>query len=331
MEPDGIAAELETGQSYARTMGFCHEEWLFNHEWVVDGRRFSFLQPVYSSRRRLTEGEKLNFSLWAIDRKRARVEVGYIRNCEIVTRADAAAALRAYESHGWLATMRAQVAALGGNVSGIDVDDPTLLFNIAFDPADAICLDYGQMEPLPTGHPAVGKRANTHYNLAKKPLSGPPSVPALASSIFRSLDEHPTIHVTTIREFIRNKEHNRLQNELHRFFNGIQAVRGRRHEDRIDFEVPATAGDWLFEVKVAASPMLAVREAIGQLLEYAYARIRANRPVAGLVVGSNVPSNRELDSYLEHLATSRGLRIHFVRIPDDLAAFAKAQGLDLPK
>ena len=49
--PSGTAAAIETG-SYVHEHGFGHEEWLFNFEWMIDGHRFAFLQPINKSTKR---------------------------------------------------------------------------------------------------------------------------------------------------------------------------------------------------------------------------------------------------------------------------------------
>jgi hypothetical protein len=101
--PSGDAAKAEQ-YSYAAKSGFGHEEWLFNFAWILNGYKYAFLQPVSDSLERL-RGQTINILLWAITPQRARVLVGEIRSCEVLTLNQASEALDYYKSQKWLQQM----------------------------------------------------------------------------------------------------------------------------------------------------------------------------------------------------------------------------------
>jgi len=43
--PSGEAPPIEA-KTYVANHGFGHEEWLFNFEWLINGYRYGFLQPI---------------------------------------------------------------------------------------------------------------------------------------------------------------------------------------------------------------------------------------------------------------------------------------------
>jgi hypothetical protein len=85
-------------------MGFGHEEWLFNFNWLLDGWKYSFLQPVNKSRARL-EGQTIDVRLFTVGRARSWFYVGEIAQCQVLTTDQAVHARAEFRNRGWLQQM----------------------------------------------------------------------------------------------------------------------------------------------------------------------------------------------------------------------------------
>ena len=116
------AAEVqEAGDTYRNANGFGHEDWLFRNEWELDGWRYGFVQGVNNSRAKLLrESTPFHLRLFTMPAPRDRRAVAEIRDVECLDDGAAKAAVAAYESLGWLDTMRAEVAVAGGRPEALD-------------------------------------------------------------------------------------------------------------------------------------------------------------------------------------------------------------------
>ena len=81
--PSGDTARLKENSNAAKDR-FGHEEWLFNFMWMLEGYHYAFLQAVNKSFRTMS-GKTINVLLWAINQDKSRVQVGEIKNCQVLT------------------------------------------------------------------------------------------------------------------------------------------------------------------------------------------------------------------------------------------------------
>ncbi|MGC4048644.1 MAG: hypothetical protein QM757_03840 [Paludibaculum sp.] len=153
------APKVELG-SFVAKYGFGFEEWLQSYSWMLGDYHYSFLQPVGHPNR---QGQDLHVLLYTIDDKKQRLYVGEIRQCHVIEEADAAKALREYESRGWLREMRSQVTTIGGDETRITKNaNPLDIFNIRFRPEDLVYYE----QPLVAGPDDRVRRLN-RYRLAE--------------------------------------------------------------------------------------------------------------------------------------------------------------------
>lgn len=130
VQPSGDACDSEVGGTYNSKHGFGHEEWLFNFQWIIDGWKYAFLQPVNKSIGKL-KGSTINLRLFTIRADGNRVYVGEIDSCQVLTDAEAAKTVSKHRANGWLRQMRQQVRAVSGNARALQ-SSPLELFNIRF-------------------------------------------------------------------------------------------------------------------------------------------------------------------------------------------------------
>lgn len=282
--------------TYNAEDGFGHEEWLFSLVWLIDGYHYSFLQGINANRTRF-DGQTIDVILWAIEPERKRVYVGEITNCEVLTKDQSRQAFIAHKQSGWLEHMREDVRSIKGSVEKLSTDG---IFNIRFRPSNAILFDiprvakpddrisrlkrYSPLVAADTDDPA----ANTAYISGRRGLT---TLPQLGMGV-RSSSKGGTMQQSHI--LLQKALMSRLQKRY-----GIESV--VREQDWVDLSVSASKRKLLVELKTHASVRRCIREALGQILEYAYLRPKSDGEEYELfIVGPGV-IDPETRAYLELL------------------------------
>ena len=262
--PSGNKAKLERN-SFVAENGFGYEEWLFNYMWPFKGYNYAFLQPVHKSFQRI-KGKSLDILLWAIDPDKHHVQVGEIKKCHVLTDSEAQEAYEYYKKQGRLKQMEEDIVRVGAN-KGVMTGDPGL-FNIRFRSGDAVQYD----DPLPSANPSDIIAKLKSYTLVHASQSqvdkqwyartrqGTTSIPIPKAYI------RPSSQGGTVDPY-----HPVLQGELMKL---LQTQFGKDKVDResrwIDITVSIGTKKMLIEIKTDAVAKRAIREALGQILEYAY-------------------------------------------------------------
>jgi hypothetical protein len=305
--PTGEAARIENN-TYNTTMGFGHEEWLFNFQWILDSWKYGFLQPVNNSLPKV-QGKDLDVRLYTISPTGSWFYVGHLHRCEALTEELADEARTEFKKRGWFKDMLRQVRHVGGDVKGLQYDEATLIFNVRFRPADAELYD----PAVPVG-PRDAIRRLRRYTLTSVRNSVVQVEQQWASRVAatelrptgkRSREGLPAGEIDLVQ--------NQLQNELFKILvsrYGKQSV--VMEEGFVDIKLRTGEAVTLLEVKSDSRPRFAIREALGQLLEYAFVAEADGETVKELIVagpGELRPRDRD---YLEHLRKRWELPLRYV-------------------
>ena len=288
--PSGSARTLEEGSYVART-GFGHEEWLLNLSWLIDGFHYAFLQPVNRSLDNL-RGQRIDILLYTVDPQKRRLYVGEIANCEVLTHDQAADALKVYQKRGWLKAMIEHVASVGGDTSQINSDPE--LFNIRFRREDADV--YHELRLADRADAvwnlnrytlaAAGERIEKQWRARKGSVAAPSTAPITRAGA-------PPVTFDPI--------HKRLQADL---LAKLQIRYGKENvlleEAGVDVTIKGKK-TVLVELKTTANARLAIREALGQLLEYAYFRTPARPGPLELIIMAPGRFDDEAKNYMQQL------------------------------
>lgn len=107
-------------------------------------------------------------------------------------------------------------------------------------------------------------------------------------------------------------DHNKMQTKLRdELVKKHGSANVKTEQDRVDIRVTTPDEDILFEVKPDESPLSVIRQALGQLLEYAYHPSRSSkRPIRLVIVGRNAPNKTER-AYLKTLHSNFGLPVEY--------------------
>lgn len=311
--PTGDARSLEVN-TYAAKNGFGHEEWLFNPQ-TFEGYHYAFLQPVGQSFKKLT-GKTIDVLLWAINPYKQHVQIGEIRNCEVLTEAQAREALAAYQKNGWLMHMGEDIARVGGEQVKWSWHG---LSNIRFRTKDAI--QYDQPFPVAESRDKIAKLMR--YNLVVAEPSdedrqwyprmrqGSPEITSPHSST-RTGWQGGTVEL--YHRVLQGELMARLQEKF-----GKENVEGEANW--VDITVKIGKRRMLIEVKTYANAKYAIREALGQILEYAYFDSTTQAAGTELFIVAPAPANEQVSTYLNILRNS-------FRIPIQYCQFL--QGSQLP-
>jgi hypothetical protein len=316
--PSGDAKNLETG-TYAATDGFGHEEWLFNFAWLLDGYHYAFLQGVNNSWQ-TQQGQTIEVLLWSIAPGSRRVYIGKIANCEVLSHDESREAYDAHRRAGWLRLMREDLLAVNGNIAKLSPDG---LFNIRFRPKDAVQYD----DPLPVASPADRISKLTRYKLVAVQSTDPIASFSKSRQGSTKLPQSGTYYRGGSKGAVIDPHHPVLQKALMDLLQKQFGVKNVIREDGwVDLTVRTHKRKLVIELKTDPIAKRAIREALGQILEYAYYRSEPQLQNLELFIVAPGPLDAEAAAYLKLLNNKFGLPMRYCQflpdggLPDDFLA-----------
>ncbi|MEZ4321141.1 MAG: hypothetical protein R3F61_26920 [Myxococcota bacterium] len=299
-------------KTFVSDYGYGHEEWLFRPEHRIDGWQYGFVQPalkVNADR----YGEVLDAVLYTISPDGERFYLGRIDGIEILGFDEATAARDEFDRRGWSATMEEDLQALQLSAKNLKIsrNRSREFVNVRFRP-DAVFM---LREPVLASEDDVthqrGKNRYQFYPLSAIPprLERTPADPNRPTEGY-SYRTAPVIHA--------DRRHNRLQLhmvELLRARFGGNAV--AMEVDGVDIVVTAPDRTVFIEVKSEPDARLAVRAALGQLLEYALLGV-VPAPFPELVIAAPAEPDATVDAYLQALRDRFAMPVHYIRIDETI-------------
>lgn len=306
------AAFDEAADSFASTRGFGHEEWLFRDEWTIGGWRYAFLQGVNSSYERLCrERAPFSVTLFTMAPDVGHRYVARLFGVEVLCPDDARRAVAEFRRRGWFDVMRAEIAAVGGRAEtlGNDVLAEHIL-NLRYRP-DRV----ERLRGMPLAMQDDPVRRIRRYTLCSTTNVGGQDSTGLneghdprTAAYFRSGTEPSWV----------TSEHGamqeRLRKELRAEFPGATV---RCEVDGVDVLLETAQERVFFEVKSELCTRRVIRDALGQILEYAYYRPQGDgRDVRLVVVGRSSASDDDL-VYLGLLKEKFGIPVAYRQVVID--------------
>lgn len=293
--------------------GYNNEEWLFDFDKLIDGYHYASLESVGQISANEV-GKKYDTLLWTIDNKsQTRYAVANIRNLEIIGKQEAANALAIYERSGWLAEMRKQIADVGGNTEDFDKQ---ISFNIRFRPQDTEIL-------YPAEIPANSSMMQSDLTNI---LTAEEKVEYAFTGGRRSTptDSRPSSYIRKAREVEIHHLHREISDGLTTFLahqygdNNVEqeSTIGNR---RIDVVCKDANKYTFYEIKTYLSLRTSIREALGQLLEYAHYP-EADNAHKLVIVTQSTHSDRDKQNgqrYIAHLRKCYGLSVYLCYFDKD--------------
>ena len=307
--PSLSAAAFETN-SYVHTHGFGHEEWLFNFEWMIDGHRFAFLQPI-NKFRDTYEGTTFPILLYTLTPERTFLAVGVLHNVYIPTKSELQAVFAQFEQNAWIEQMRADLTRINVPTTMLESPEPWELANIRFTPKDVHRLD-----PMPAFTPGKGGAPLITNRYMPFNWDGALGFVAGGSSAddLGVLSEGDPRRSEALRQRAAQQgteidpKHVRMQNRLFVALKKRHAV-VTYEENFIDLCGRDPGCVTYYELKTDPTARMCIRNALGQLLDYSYYKESAQAEC--LVVVGETPATSADRRYLEVLRTQFGLPIKY--------------------
>jgi hypothetical protein len=299
---------------YAGKMGFGHEEWLFNFSWTADdGCHYAFLQPVGKVREKRA-GESLDLVLWTIAPDGKRLEAGRIRNCKILTPAEAQHGLIEHKRKHWFRQMQEDVEAVDGRKEELDYD---WLFNVRFRREDATVFD----PPVPfVKMPKKIAGRSARYLLMEADVADLQSLST--DRVLEGTTDLPNNLDGTVKwpsgPVYYDPQERRLQRRLmellqKRFGKKNVSREGGFGPARFDLVVRNGQQTILIEMKAYADARRAIREALGQILEYVFFYPKTSNRVENvdLFIVAPAPMNEAASNYMTLLRTRFAIPVSY--------------------
>jgi hypothetical protein len=316
-EPTGEAAGLEMGESFVVKHGFGHEEWLFDFSSLVpnpeaeDGLvKYGFLQPI-NKYYQFYRGHRFDILLYTVTPERTKVAIGDIRDALVPEISELSQALGQMRKSGGLDQMIDDLARLNLTAPSLrNPKSPADVFNVRFDPTNVTFYDPRIL--IPTEHKI--QRMNRY-----QPLDWDDPFPTQAepqSGKQQSIQKTRRSEVDRKRAAISgtgySPHHVRLQNAMFDYLVKLYGNDAVGYEDSF-VDLSLTEGDQMtfYEIKIAPTPKKCIRDAFGQLLEYAMYP-NAKRADRFVVVGDGNPTPDDKD-YLTHLRNTFNIPIYYSR------------------
>jgi hypothetical protein len=321
-KPSGPLGKSKHAKAYERRARFGHEEWLLDTMKLIDGWHYGYLQPIGLHRDKYV-GQTFNISLYSIENDtRTRWWVGRILDVLVTSPETSRDVYLRYKRQGWVQEMEEQLRSVGADVASFQRTKPEDFFVVQFRPISLDLLDspmrFSKDDPVVTANYYI--LLNQHQ--APRLLGNEKQFIFVAGHRKR---KYATTSAYDERSTEIDLAHNRLQSAIYKHLSdtlgeasvGTELSTGY-YGTRVDVVVRGKGNTFTFyEIKVSYSIRLCIREALGQLLEYAYYPGAEN--AWKLVVVSDRPITTEAQQYLASLRQRFGLPIYYQRYDPEKA------------
>ena len=308
--PSGVSTYVEKADSYVAKYGFGNEEWLFDFGRLLKGfnrtdpnsYRYGFLQPLgkYLSK---YQGKKFSVLLYTINPQRDYLIVARIDNLYVPHLDELQWVFTKMINQGWVSQMRRDLISLRISDEPLNSARPQDIANIRFKPSDVIFYD-----PRPIIDNNHKLKNSSRYHPFNWDDTFPPittSPPSLSPPKYPYEDDDPRRreHERTraaIKGTTYTPTHTRLQNRLYENLVDTYGKGNIGYEDGfVDLKIISDASTTFIEIKTEYSVKGCIRNALGQLLEYAHYPNQENANKF-LVIGSVSPNESDI-SYVQYL------------------------------
>ena len=277
VSPSGRLGKSGDKKSYEFITGFGHEEWNFDTDKVVDGYVYGFLQQC-NNKTDIHKDAIYNISFYSIEKinsyKNKKWWLGRINSVEVITENESKRVYNIYKKNGWLREMEADLRKLNLDLTAFKETSKDTFFNIRFKIFDMQLLD----EPMgiEKKDPAI---PSFYYNLLNK-TQDPNLAKAISNTFIFKPGHNPGKNKTVTKSKGGKKDkslfHNEMQTKIFLLLEAnykkgnVGTENDLGYQTKVDIVVKDKNGFVFYEIKTSQTAKAAIREAIGQILEYAF-------------------------------------------------------------
>jgi len=319
--PSGHDGKSDDPKSHEGQYGYGHEEWLFDTGKLIEGYHYAFLEPVRKHQNAYI-GKKYDMWLYSINNStKLRYWIGEIKEVEVIDTEKANEITDYYKTQGWLEEMERQITVSGANEKGFSGYQGIDLFNIRFKPENLKLND--PYYELPEDNPIYGTQRYTLMFLKDKHIIEEPEASDDFPFIAPDGNEDEPGERPKRGYFIappRSVEMVYLHEEISkRLAKKLRLKYGKKNVTRehwagyglcrIDIVVKDGSEKIFYEIKSYANLLTSIREAIGQLMEYA---LWPNKKKAKkMVIVTQTEATQQAVAYFKHLRSNYNLEIYY--------------------
>ena len=303
--PSGPEGKSKAEGSYEQEHHFGHEEWLFDKRMILsDGYLYGYLQALHS---KCHKGKVYDIHLFAINSDtQDRLYVGCLRNAEVLTDEQRDDVAKECEDLHLKRQMDQDLKRVG--VEELDKVHPNVRFKL-----DQVELEYPNYRLIDNKY-LIGHRYQLMDAVSErlKFLDTPEEEPEPTQST------EDIVCLISTPTYVKRQRHKEIQLALKKYLLShkgytdveLEAPAGRGRQ--IDLKAyHKTSKSWhYFEIKVYDA-RLSIREALGQILEYAHYLSSGCKASKLFIVGPESPTWQDL-IYLNRLRKEYNLPIEFV-------------------
>lgn len=304
VEPSGRDRKSKTKGLHEAQHGFGHEEWLFDFSKLINGYKYGFIEG-FRTKNNKHAGNAYNLQLFTIDHLlKEKYWVATIQNCYVLTSDEELEIQETYFNKGWIKEQEIQLRKLNlwnqGSSNSLQSFGP----NVRFLEKDVLIFE----EPVPVTH-------NTFIDSRDRYLiydweDSCSIVDNIKGFVFKPSkpNENKKVWRKNAPEF-KSKEIKQLHRQIsQRLFKELSELFG---EQNIGCDVPNSSGTYidmvrksgdkyiLYEIKTYNQLRKNIREALGQLLEYAY--WDCSKKIKEIVIVSDKNIEKTANEYLQYL------------------------------
>lgn len=304
--PSGPEGKSKAKDSYEQTHHFGHEEWLFDKRMILsDGYLYGYLQALL--RPDCHKGKTYDIHLFSINSDTLdRLYVGCLRNAEVLTNEEGEWATKECEKLGLVQEMDQDLKRVG-----VEEWDKIVHPNVRFK-LDQVELEYPNYKLIDPDS-LIGHRYQLMDDVSErlKFLDDP------REKIEPTQSTEDIICSISTPTYVKKQKHKEIQLALkkhlsHKGYTDVEleAPAGRGRQIDLKAYHKASQSWHYFEIKVYNARM-SIREALGQILEYAHYLSAHSEASKLFIVGPESPTRQDL-IYLNRLRAKYDLPIEFV-------------------
>lgn len=308
--PAGETLEFDKG--FAGKHGFGYEEWNFNTNDIIEGFCYGYIYQTPKA----YKNKKYNIWFFTKDKKGSDFLIGLYKNAEFINEDQRNRLRERFKQEQEIYLRRKQELKKLNHINSLsltsrqvenyilgntDGENYTFPLNIKVKPSDIILLE----KPIPIKM-LFKERLNYHYttaeNISKKNAKLDPLYAHYKNVENLKLSNDDLSEICYSRNSINSSEklitplHKILSNKFKRYLLGDKKFNSVEQEDKgIDIIATKENEEYMFELKIITTPYArhAIREALGQLLEYNYYPTRTKFKYMNIVINRK-PSNEEI-------------------------------------
>ncbi|MGB3079802.1 MAG: hypothetical protein WBB31_12035 [Saprospiraceae bacterium] len=318
--PSGRVGKSKNIDTHEAKYGYGHEEWLFDIGKLINGYHYGFLEPIRKQQDAYAN-KTYDVLLYNIDGKsKRRYWIGEIKSVEVLSKEHALKIQSTYRKKKWLSEMQEQIKSSNASARDFSRWKGVDLFNIRFKP-----------ENLKLNDPYFDVPKNNHlHNLSRYSFThftGDLFIPNM-NGVFRfQSSENSYENESDVPETIKYEREPKaieilylhkaisksLTKELKKQY-GNENVTPEHPSGtggcKIDIVVNDKGKMLFYEIKTYTSMKSSIREAIGQLMEYAL-WTNQKRAIKFIVVTQPHGDCEQARVYFKHLRDTYKIPLYF--------------------